>query len=290
MTGLFIGAVLISFSSVMVRLSDVPPDVIGFYRLFVGGLGMAVFLWRMGLIRRMTPRVWAWGVLAALFYAGDIFYWHRSIGLVGPGLATMLTNFQVIVLAAVSVFLMREGVSKPLLAAIPLALVGLYLMVGVSWQHFTPEYRLGVSYGLFTALFYALYLLSLKVSLNRAEADPLALACAVALIAGLLMGSFAVAKGESFAIPNLRTLAALATLALVCHAVGWFLITKGMQRVRTSLVGLILLLQPSLSFVWDILFFGKPVDPVELSGVALALAAIYMGSLGGGKATKAEKG
>jgi len=289
MTGLVIGAVLISFSSVMVRLSDVPPDVIGFYRLFVGGLGMAVFLWRMGLLRRMTPLVWAWGVLAALFYAGDLFYWHRSIALVGPGLATMLTNFQVIVLAGVSVFLMREGVSKPLLAAIPLALVGLYLMVGVSWESFTPEYRLGVSYGLFTALFYALYLLSLKVSLNRAEADPLALACAVALIAGLLMGGLAAAKGESFVIPNLRTLAALSTLALICHAGGWFLITKGMQRVRTSLVGLILLLQPSLSFVWDILFFGKPIDPVEISGVVLALVAIYMGSTGGRRAG-AKKG
>jgi len=290
MTGLFVGAVLISFSSVMVRLSDVPPDVVGFYRLFVGGLGMAVFLWRMGRLSRMTAHVWCWGLLSALFFAGDFFFWHRSIGLVGPGLATMLGNFQVIVLAAVSVFLMREGVSKPLLAAIPLALVGLYLMVGVSWQSFTPEYRLGVSYGLFTALFYALYLLSLKISLNRAEADPLAMACAVALITGLLLGGLSVAKGESFAIPNLRTLAALATLALVCHAVGWYLITKGMQRVRTSLVGLILLLQPSLSFVWDILFFGKPVNPVELSGVALALAAIYMGSIGGGKPAKAKKG
>ncbi|MDD3311055.1 DMT family transporter [Pseudodesulfovibrio sp.] len=290
MTGLFIGAVLISFSSVMVRLSDVPPDVVGFYRLFVGGLGMAAFLWRMGRLSRMNLHVWGWGLLAALFFAGDFFFWHRSIGLVGPGLATMLANFQVIVLAGVSVFLMREGVSKPLLAAIPLALVGLYLMVGVSWQDFTPEYRLGVSYGLFTALFYALYLLSLKVSLNRAEADPLAMACAVALLTGLLLGGLSAAEGESFAIPNLRTLAALATLALVCHAVGWYLITRGMQRVRTSLVGLILLLQPSLSFVWDILFFAKPVNPVEISGVVLALAAIYMGSLGGSRPAKAKKG
>ncbi|WP_419785823.1 DMT family transporter [Pseudodesulfovibrio sp.] len=283
MTGLFFGAILISFSSVMVRLADVPPDVVGFYRLFVGGLGMAVILWRMGRLSRMTGHIWLWGVLSALFFAGDFFFWHRSIGLVGPGLSTMLGNFQVIILAAVSMFIFREGVSKPLLAAIFLALVGLYLMVGVSWSQFTPEYRVGVVYGLLTALFYALYLLSLKVSLNRAEADPLAMACAVALITGLLMGGLSVAKGESFVIPNLRSLAALATLSLLCHAVGWYLITKGLQQVRASLVGLILLLQPSLSFVWDILFFGKPVNPVEISGVVLALAAIYMGSMKSGK-------
>ena len=281
MTGLLIGAVLISFSSVMVKLADVPPDVAGFYRLFVGGLGMGVILWRMGRLSRMTWHVWRWSLLSALFFMGDFFFWHRSIALVGPGLATMLANFQVIVLAAVSLFVLREGVSRPLLAAIPLALAGLYLMVGVSWDSFTPDYRLGVAYGLFTALFYALYLLSLKFSLNKAGADPLAMACAVALLTGLLLGGLAAGEGESFVIPDARSLAALATLALVCHAVGWYLITRGIQQVRTSLVGLILLLQPALSFVWDILFFGKPTDGVEIGGVALALTAIYLGSLRG---------
>jgi len=240
-----------------------------------------VILWRMGRLSRMTWHVWRWSLLSALFFMGDFFFWHRSIGLVGPGLATMLANFQVIVLAAVSVFVLREGVSKPLLAAIPLALVGLYLMVGVSWSHFTPDYRVGVGYGLFTALFYALYLLSLKFSLNKAGADPLAMACAVALLTGLLLGGLAVGAGESFVIPDTRSLAALAALALICHAVGWYLITRGIQQVRTSLVGLILLLQPALSFVWDILFFGKPTDAVEIAGVVLALTAIYLGSLRG---------
>jgi len=47
MGGLIIGAIIISFASVMVKLADVPPDVVGCYRLFVGGLGMFVLLWRM---------------------------------------------------------------------------------------------------------------------------------------------------------------------------------------------------------------------------------------------------
>ena len=281
MTGLIIGAIIISFSSVMVRLADVPPDVAGFYRLFVGGLGMAVFLWRMGKLKHFTLHIWAWSLLSALFFMGDFFYWHRAIGLVGPGMATMLANFQVIVLAAVSVLVLRERPSVPFMLAIPMALAGLYLMVGVSWGDFTPEYRTGVVYGLLTALFYALYLLSLKFSLNKAGADPLAMACAVALLTGLLLGGLSVGQGESFVIPDVRSLLALATLALVCHAVGWFLITRSVQMVRTSLVGLVLLLQPTLSFVWDILFFGKPVNGVEIAGVGLALAGIYLGSLKG---------
>lgn len=290
MTGFVVGAVLISFSSVMVKLAEVPPDVAGFYRLTGGGLGMAVILWRLGSLRRMTAHVWRWSLLSALFFAADFYCWHRAIGLVGPGLATMLANFQVIALAAVSIVFLRERVSRPFLLAIPMALVGLYLMVGVSWASFTPDFRQGVVFGLLTALFYALYLLALKFSLSRAGVDPLAMAGAVALITGLMLGGLALGRGDSFAIPDTRSLLALATLALVCHAGGWYLITRGIQQVRTALVGLILLLQPTLSYVWDILFFDKPTTPVELAGVGLALAAIYLGSLKGSGPTGGKPG
>jgi len=278
-TGLVFGAIIISFSSVMVRLAGVPPDVAGFYRLFVGGLGMLALLWHMGKLGSFTRHIWKWSLLAALFFGADISCWHRSINLVGPGLSTMLANFQVVILAAVSVIFLKEKLTWSFFTAIGLALAGLYLMVGVSWEAFTPEYQLGVVFGLLAAVMYALYLLSLRFALTRSEADPLAMACGVALLTGLGLGGVAVAQGESFAIPGVLSLVALAVLALGCHAGGWFLITRSMQQVRTSLVGLILLLQPTLSMVWDILFFGKPVNGVELTGVALALVGIYMGTL-----------
>lgn len=283
MTGLVIGAIIISFSSVMVKLADVAPDVVGFYRLSVGGLGMLVILWHMGKLRHLTRHVWKWSFFSALFFAADFFGWHRSIGYVGPGLATMLANFQVVILAAVSVVFLKERLTWRFFAAIGLALAGLYLMVGVSWDVFTPEYRLGVVFGLMAALAYALYLLSLKFSLAKAGADPLSMACAVALLTGLYLAGLAVSQGESFAVPDAKSMAALATLALGCHAGGWYLITRSMQQVRASLVGLILLLQPTLSMVWDILFFGKPADPVELLGVGLALVGIYLGTVKQGR-------
>jgi len=282
-SALVIGAVLISFSSVMVVLAGLPPDVTGFYRLFGGGVAMLLVLARMGKLRLFTPNTIKWGCVAAVFFAGDFVFWHRSIAFVGPGLSTMLGNFEVIPLAVASALFFKERMPPRMYAAIPLALAGLYLMVGVGWSGFSADYRLGVFYGLATACFYALYMLSLKYALAKDRADSLVLASAAALVTGLILGAFALIEGESFAIPTLKSLAAISALALICHAVGWFLITRGIQRVRGALVGLILLLQPTLSFVWDILFFGKPVNPVELAGVGLALIGIYIGSQGGKK-------
>lgn len=278
MSALLVGAVLISFSSVMVVLAGLPPDVTGFYRLIGGGLAMLAVLARAGKLKRFTPNVVKWGCVAAVCFAGDFVFWHRSIGYVGPGLSTMLGNFQVIPLAVVSALFFKERMPPRMYAAIPLALAGLYLMVGVGWSGFSADYRLGVFYGLLTACFYALYMLSLKYALSKDRADSLVLASVAALVTGLILGVLALVEGESFVIPTFKSLAAISALAFICHAVGWFLITRGIQTVRGALVGLILLLQPTLSFLWDILFFGKPVNPVELSGVGLALVGIYIGS------------
>ena len=56
------------------------------------------------------------------------------------------------------------------------------------------------------------------------------------------------------------------------------IITRALPRVSVSFAGLALLLQPALSYVWDILFFNKIVTAVSISGLGLTLAAIYLGS------------
>ena len=48
--------------------------------------------------------------------------------------------------------------------------------------------------------------------------------------------------------------------------------------MSTTEAGLALLLQPTLSFVWDVLFFGRPMQAIEIAGAAIALVAIYLGS------------
>ena len=279
MTALMLGAILISFSSVMIVLAGLPPDVAGFYRLMGGGLIMMGVLGWCGRLNLITPRILKWGLVGGLFYAGDFFFWHRCIGYVGPGLATMLGNFQVIPLTLLSVILLKERITWLQFTAIPLALAGLYLMVGVQWDTFSVDFRMGVYFGLLTALFYALYLFSLKYALAEVRADPLVIAATVAVITGTILGSLAVAEGESFVIPSLKSLAAISALALFCHALGCFLIARGMQSVSGAVIGLILLLQPVLSYTWDILFFAKPVVWVELAGVGAALAGIYIGSI-----------
>ena len=72
-------------------------------------------------------------VVAAVFLALDLWFYHRSIQYIGPGLSTLLANFQVFVMAAAGYLILREPPSTKQLVAIPLALLGLALIVGLDW-------------------------------------------------------------------------------------------------------------------------------------------------------------
>jgi len=276
------GAAMISFAPVFVRLTSVPPTTSAFYRTLIGGLML------LAVVRSRGERLWSGkGAFLALFVAGlffalDLWAWHRSIWFVGPGLSTLLANFQVFCLALAGVVLFGERLRTELLIGIPLALVGLALIVGVDWSSLGSDYRWGIFFGLVTAVSYAAYILCLRRARLKgtrvAVVGDLTVASLFSAVALLLV---AVLEGTSLAVPTVRDAGLLVGYAVVAQVLGWLLITSSLKDVPASMVGLLLLLQPTLAFVWDVLIFGRDFGVTEVSGAALALFAIYLGSRSG---------
>ncbi len=276
---LLAGAVLISFSAVFVRLAAVGPSVAGFYRMAFG----AVLLLAIVLISR--TRIWnGWrdfnlAVLAGLFFAGDLTFWHRSIGYVGPGLATILANFQVFFVTIFAIVILKERPGWRIYVAVPLALIGLFLLVGTRWQELGESYQLGVILGLVTAQFYAAYVLTLRKLQSRSGgASPMASIMISSFVTAAATGMIALIIGESFRIAEADSLLWLILYGICGQVLGWVLITRSIKHIAAARVSLTLLLQPTLSFVWDLIFFDRPTRAIEIVGALVALAAIYLGS------------
>jgi drug/metabolite transporter (DMT)-like permease len=132
--------------------------------------------------------------------------------------------------------------------------------------------------GLAAAVCYAAYLLVLR-RLQSGPDAPSALTnlCVISLVTAALLGASTGPRGDTFAVPDTQSWLALVAYAFFSQACGWWLITTGLPRIRTSAAGLLLLLQPSLAFVWDILFFDPRVTLASLCGAVVALSAIYLG-------------
>jgi drug/metabolite transporter (DMT)-like permease len=230
--------------------------------------------------QRVLSRCDRWPV----FFALDLWFWHRSINYIGPGLATLLANFQVFFMLLAGVLLLRQRPSPLQLTAIPLALFGLGMIVGFDWRGLSGDYRLGVIFGLLTAVAYAGYLLTMRSA--RAGSPHPVPAREIAIISvgsALLLGLSALAEGESLAIPTAVDAAWLLGYGLLSHSLGLMFIASSLPNVSTLEAGLALLVQPPLSFLWDVLFFSRPMTVLELTGAAIALLAIYLGSRPGSK-------
>ena len=100
----------------------------------------------------------------------------------------------------------------------------------------------------------------------------------ISIVSALLLGSSAWVQNDPFAIPDLQSIFSLVAYGLFSQVIGWVLITRGLTRLRSSLVGLLILLQPALSFTWDILFFHRETDLFGVVGAVLSLTAIYLGT------------
>jgi drug/metabolite transporter (DMT)-like permease len=276
---LLAGAVMISFAPVFVRVIDVAPTASAFYRtLFGGAMLVAVVRFTGGRLGGGRATLVALATAGA-FFAVDLWAWHHSIWIVGPGLATLLANFQVFFMALAGVALFGERFRWTLATAIPLALLGLYLVVGVDREAWSADYSWGIALGLLTAVAYAGYLLSLRAARVRGAGVTAAGNLAVAsLVSAVLLGGVALIEGESLSIPTVVDGSLMVAYALVAQVLGWVLISSSLRVVPASTVGLTLVLQPSLALVWDVLFFARPFGAREGLGAVLTLFAIWLGT------------
>ena len=147
------------------------------------------------------------------------------------------------------------------------------------WSVLDPDYKLGVLLGLLTALSYSSYLLILrKLQSLKEDVSPFSAIAIISLSTSALLAVRMIFEGESFAIPDMESWASLIAYGVIGQVLGWVFISRGITRVDASRAGLVLLLQPSLSFIWDILFFSRPTGHMEIVGCIVAISAIYMGS------------
>lgn len=273
------GAFMISFSPVFVSLVNVSPTTSGFYRVFFGGVALTTFIFLSGRRLSFNKSIWIALVFSAVFFTADLWFWHRSILYVGPGLSTLLANFQVFFMLLASIMLFKQQPTKMQIIAIPVALLGLLAIVGIDWNQLHSDYRLGVIFGLLTAVSYTGYMLFMRqAQIDSKHVLPVREIAIMSLLVALSLGVIAQMEGESLAINSLQDLSLLLAYGLFSHTTGLILIASALAKVTTAEVGIVLLLQPSLSFIWDVLLFNRSFTLVEFIGVSMVLVAIYMSS------------
>ena len=276
------GAIAITFSPILVRLSGGSPATVAFWRLTYA-VPMVAVAWlavRRADHRPIRARVQAGA--AGLFLALDLFVWHHSIARIGAGPATPISSTQVAFVGFVARALYRERPRRAAFFLLPVVLAGVALLSGLgATDAYGSDPVGGALLGLASALAYSVFLLLLRHS-NRGHLAPSPgplLDATVGALAGAALT--ALFDAEFTLSPGWPAHGWLLALALLCHTLGWILITGALPRLPALEVSALLLLQPAGAVVWAQLLFDETLSPLQWSGVGVVLGSILLLALRG---------
>jgi drug/metabolite transporter (DMT)-like permease len=271
----FAGALTIAFSSILVHQAAVHPATASLYRCAYAVPVLALLAWRER--RRYGPRAAGQqrlALIAGLFFAADLIFWHQAIADVGAGLATVLGNLQVVIVPFVAWAVLAEAPGRRILAALPLTLSGVLLISGALEDGaYGAQPARGVLFGALTGIAYAGFILILRHGNEdlRRPAGPLFDATWMAAVASLVV---ALALGVDDLVPAWPSAAWLITLALSSQVLGWLLISVSLPRLPAALTSMILTIQPVGSVVLGIVLLGEDPSALQLLGAACILAGL----------------
>jgi drug/metabolite transporter (DMT)-like permease len=278
------GAVCIAFGAIFIRLSHVNPASAAFYRCLYALPVLAPLAWRERRRRGARPlRAHLFALAAGLLFGIDLVLWCESIVYVGAGLATVLSNVQVVIFPLAAWMLISERPSARLTAAVPIALAGVFFISGeVGGGAYGRNPGLGALYGIASGLAYSASLLCMKLAGEAEARHTRARLFEMTLSSTVATGAIGLFLGQLGEVPGVKAQVWLILLALGSQVAGWLLITWALPRIAAATTALVLTLQPAGSVILAMIILGEKPSALQLLGVCAIAVAIPLGTIGSG--------
>lgn len=267
---LVLGASIIGLAAILVRLSDAGAAATGFWRLVFATPFLALMAFRTGGLHGPPSK---WALLAGLFFALDLGFWHYGIQYTSVANATVLTNLTPVVVTAFAWIFLRQRPRALFLVAVAAA-VGGASMMAIEKTGGTPSNQpLGDTLSLITAFWYALYFLTITEGRKSEGASRLMLWAGLAGAPMLLAA--AALLGEQLVPLTPGGWAACVGLGLM-HVAGQGSIAWAMGRLPTPTASVVVLVQPVVAALLGYVLFAEAIGPLQGLGAAVTLAGVVL--------------
>ncbi len=292
LSALLLGAVVIGFSGILVKLSETGPLATAFYRV---ALSLPVFLLWMSAAParpakkdRTAPAGTAktdkltsgdrWLlVLCGVLFATDLGTWHLSLQLTNVANATLLGNLAPIWVTLGVWLLFGERVRPLFVVGLAVAIAGCAIVMGRSLSA-SPDNLAGDALAVLTALFYGGYQLS--VARLRARVSTSVILAWSGAVSALILLPIAALAGETLLAQSAFGWGVLLALALISQAGGQGLITYAFAHLPASFSSVTLLIQPVAAAVFAWLILGEALGLWQGLGGAVVLLGIWLARRG----------
>lgn len=272
---LSLGAMLIGFAPIFVKLSSLSSSAIAFYRMFL--TIPFLFILNYAINRRYLFHVKnkstiIYTALASLAFTTDLTLWHYSMNITSVSNATIIVNSAPIFVAVLSFILFKEKLSREFVTSFLITYIGIIGLI-----YFSNNYTNGKVFGdilcMVAAFFYAVYLLVIA-KLGRENSLNIifytTFFCCLFSTIPMIIGGGQVFPSSSSEWINLLL------LAVLCQFGGQYLITHAIGKISASEGSIGLLMQPITATILAAFLFNEILNITQIIFVFFALFGIYL--------------
>ena len=272
---LSLGAMLIGFAPIFVKLSSLSSSAIAFYRMFLTIpflfiLNYAINRRYLFHVRNKSTIIYT--ALASLAFTTDLTLWHYSMNITSVSNATIIVNSAPIFVAVLSFILFKEKLSIEFVTSFLITYIGIIGLI-----YFSNNYTNGKVFGdilcMVAAFFYAVYLLVIA-KLGRENSLNIifytTFFCCLFSTIPMVIGGGQVFPSSSSEWINLLL------LAVLCQFGGQYLITHAIGKISASEGSIGLLMQPITATILAAFLFNEILNITQIIFVFFALFGIYL--------------
>ena len=267
---LLVAACVRGLAPILVRLTETGPAAAGFWR-FLLALPLLALLAARERGGIGTPSKWA--LLAGLFFALDLSFWHYGIVMTSVANATVLCNLTPVVVTLFGWLVLKERPHRLFLFALALAMGGAFAMAAGADGGQGTNPRLGDAFSLSVAVWYSGYFLAVQAA--RRTAGAMRVTFWATLLGAPLLLIVALALGEDIVPASLAGWGACLAMG-VMHVFGQGGVAWALGRLPASITAVTILVQPVVAGLLGWWVFGETLTPVQALGGVLVLGAVVL--------------
>ncbi len=269
-----LGGLCIGYAPIGLRLSVAEgfgPQATAFWR-FLFSVPLVLLLIRM--TGRWPGKPNRYAVLAGVFFAFDIGFWHVGLTMTTVANATFIVNLGNAGVGLTAWLFLKERPSGIWFIGAFIALAGASLLSlgGVSVEG-SGALR-GDLLALGAAVMVSGYLLCAKIA--RRDMNALDVLFWTSLAETLVALPIVLASGETLAVPSFTALWAPLSIAMLAQVVGQGCIIAGVGRLPAALAGVMILVQPVAAASISWVLFGEVLTSLQVLGAGIVLAGIAL--------------
>lgn len=279
---LLIAASVLGLAPILVRLTETGPAAAGFWRFVFALPLLALIVGRPGGEGFARPSKWM--LLAGLFFAMDLSFWHYGIVMTSVANATVLCNLTPVVVTAFAWLVLKERPDKLFVVALILAMAGAFAMAAAASGAQGTNPLLGDILSLLVSFWYSGYFLAVKLA--RRDASAMRVTWWATVVGAPILLAVSLMLGEDLVPASAAGWAACVAMGLM-HVTGQGGVAWALGKLPASLTAVTILIQPVVAGLLGWLVFGETLTPIQALGGALVLGAVVLAQVSARKKTGA---